>query len=177
MSHVFVILAINSSSLFLKGLWRNKKEGIILTVIFTLSLAGSATDTSHTMQGDAMSNRRIHVQHSFCEFARALNKFWSVESWFLDTWSSGSSYIAQWKANKQWLFTVLCICCHWTMYPKNQLSTNQNLLDAHANSRNDRWLDTMYHSVGHVSPCIVCIYSLSMVNPKNEKGLEWINIL
>ena len=32
-----------------------------------------------------MSNGMIHVQRSFREFARAFNKFWLVESWFLDT--------------------------------------------------------------------------------------------
>ena len=32
-----------------------------------------------------MSNGMIHVQHSFRKFARALTKFWLVESWILDT--------------------------------------------------------------------------------------------
>ena len=42
-----------------------------------------------------------------------------------------------------------CICCHWTMYPKInfQLSTNQNLFNACANSRDDP-LD-MYPSPWH----------------------------
>ena len=35
-----------------------------------------------------MSNGMIHVQRSFREFARALNKFWLVESWCLDTMSN-----------------------------------------------------------------------------------------
>ena len=45
---------------------------------------------------------------------------------------------------------------HYAMYllplnlvSKNQLSTNQNLFNAHAISR-------MYHAVGHASSCIVC---------------------
>ena len=41
-----------------------------------------------------LSNGMIHVQQSFRESVRALNKFWSVESWFLDTRSSSSRYIA-----------------------------------------------------------------------------------
>ena len=73
---------------------------------------------SWAMQGDTMSSGRIHVQRSFRKFACALNKFWLVESWFLETWSSGSRYIAQRNANEQQPFTVWCICCHWTMYPK-----------------------------------------------------------
>ena len=44
----------------------------------------------------------------------------------------------------------------------NQFSTYQKLFNACANSRNDRWtciisLD-MYHFIGHVSPCIVCLH-------------------
>ena len=35
-----------------------------------------------------MFNRMIHVQWSFREFASVLSKFWSVESWFLDTMSN-----------------------------------------------------------------------------------------
>ena len=65
-----------------------------------------------------MSNGMIHIQRSFCEFARAFNKFWLVESWFLDMWSSGRSFIAQWTAVVRWLSAVQCICCHWTMFPK-----------------------------------------------------------
>ena len=42
-----------------------------------------------------VSNGMIHVQWSFREIAHALNKFWLVESWFLDTRSNGSIYIAQ----------------------------------------------------------------------------------
>ena len=46
-----------------------------------------------------MSNGMIHVQQSFRETARALhvNKFRLVESWFLDTRSSGNRYIPQWN--------------------------------------------------------------------------------
>ena len=34
-----------------------------------------------------MSNGVIHIQRSFREFVRAFNKFWLVESRFLNTWS------------------------------------------------------------------------------------------
>ena len=65
-----------------------------------------------------MSNGMVHIQRSFREFVCAFNKFWLVESWFFDTWSSGSRYITQWKAVVRWPSAVQCICCHWTMYPK-----------------------------------------------------------
>ena len=59
--------------------------------------------TVHTMQGRRyMSNGMVHVQRSFREIARVLNKFWLVESWFLDTRrSNGSRYIAQWGNFRQ----------------------------------------------------------------------------
>ena len=44
-----------------------------------------------------MSSGMIHVQRSFLELPRVFNKFWLVESWFLDTWSNDSRYIIQWK--------------------------------------------------------------------------------
>ena len=37
--------------------------------------------------------KAIHVQRSFRKIACALNKFWLVESWFLDTRSSSSRYV------------------------------------------------------------------------------------
>ena len=79
-----------------------------------------------------MFNGMTHIQWSSREFARSLDKFWFVESWFLDTRPSEGSYIAQWKTT---------MTCHSAMYLpsldrlvsnlKKQLSTNQNLSNAH----------------------------------------------
>ena len=56
-----------------------------------------------------MSNGMIHVQRPFRELAGAFNKCWLLESWFLDTWSSGSRYIVQWKAVVRWPSAVRCL--------------------------------------------------------------------
>ena len=97
--------------------------------------------STHIMQGDTMSSGRIHVQKSF-------RKFWLVESWYLDTRSSGRRYIAQQKTNEQQPFTVWCFCCHWTMYPKFNFQPIRTWFV--------EWSLDMYHSIGHVLPCIVC---------------------
>ena len=98
--------------------------------------------------------KAIHVQWSFREIVCALNKFWLVESWFLDTRSSGSRYIVQWNNFRPIRIqdTRCLLASDWSkiihhamdllpldLVSKNQLSTNQNLFNAHANLRNDRW--------------------------------------
>ena len=125
-----------------------------------------------------MSNRMRHVQRSFHEIACVLNKFWLVESWFLDTRSSGSRYIAQWNDFRpiriqdarpiriqytgcilasDWLKIIpLCgwksfhcaICCHWTLYPNINFQWIRNCL-THAQIRR--------MTVGHVSFRWTCI--------------------
>ena len=108
------------------------------------------------------ANGMIHVQRSFREIARALNKFWLVESWFLDTRSIGSRYIAQWTIFDQsesriqspsvWLVencsTVRCICCRWTLYPKINFQPIRTCL-THVQFRG--------MTVGHVSFRWTCI--------------------
>ena len=54
-----------------------------------------------------MSNGMIHVQWSFREIARALNKFWLVESWFLDTRSSDSGMIFDQSESRSWRIILL----------------------------------------------------------------------
>ena len=92
-----------------------------------------------------MSNGMIHVQRSFREIARALNKFRLVESWFwiqgpvaADTSHSGTIF-EQSDARRH---TVSWILVGWKLFhcamyllpldlvSKNQLSTNQNLFNA-----------------------------------------------
>ena len=51
--------------------------------------------------------QRIHIQRSFREFARALDKFWLVESSFFDTRSSEGRYCALWKVIVRWSSTDL----------------------------------------------------------------------
>ena len=94
-----------------------------------------------------MSNGMIHIQRSCREFARAFNKFSLVESWILVRWSSGSRYIVRWKAVVRWPSAVRCICCHWTMYPKNSFQPIKICL-RHAQIRG--------MTTGIVSHCIMC---------------------
>ena len=101
-----------------------------------------------------MSNGMIHGQLSFCEIACALNKFWLVESWFLEIRSSGSRYMARWNNFRPIRIqdTGCILASDWTKIvplcdvsaaagPCIQKSTfNQSeLFNACANSRNDRW--------------------------------------
>ena len=118
------------------------------------------------------SNRMIHIQQLFREFARALNKFWLVENWFLDTRSSGSRYITveRFSTNQNpghrispsvWLVenrsTVWCTCCRWTLYPKINFQPIRACL-THTQFRGI--------TVGHVSFRWTCIalHSVSLSN-------------
>ena len=103
-----------------------------------------------------MSNGIIHIQRSFREFARTLDKFWLVESCFLDTLSSEGTYIALWKVIVRWSSTVRCICLHWDKYQKINFQPIRTCL---MYARIREWPLDMYHSVGHVSPCIVWVRS------------------
>ena len=100
-----------------------------------------------------MSNGMIHVQRSFREIACALNKFIFVESWFLDTRSSGRRYIA-WRKTfpltriqdtgcllaPDWSKIVPLCDVSAATGPCIQKSTfNQSELNARAISRNVRW--------------------------------------
>ena len=69
-----------------------------------------------------MSNGMIHIQQSFREIVRALNKFriQETECLIAPEWSK-----------------IVPLCD--VSAAKNQLPTNQNLFNARANSRNDRW--------------------------------------
>ena len=102
----------------------------LLTIPVRVHSSSNGYDTRCTRR--YTSNGMIHVQRSFREIARALNKFWLVESWFLDTKSSGSRCIAQWNNFRpiriqdtgcllaSWLVKNCSTvrCCHWTLYPK-----------------------------------------------------------
>ena len=90
------------------------------------------------------------------------NKFWLIESWFLDTRSCGSRYnrtVKLFTTNQTlghilypgfWLVenrsTMRCICCRWTLYPKINF---QYFLNARTISQNDRWtcITIALHSV------------------------------
>ena len=101
-----------------------------------------------------ISNGMIHVQLSFCEIACALNKFWLVESWFLEIRASGSRYMACWNNFRPIRIqdTGCILASDWTKIiplcdvsaaagPCIQKSTfNQSeLFNTCANSQNDRW--------------------------------------
>ena len=102
------------------------------------------------------------------------NTFWLVESWFFDRWSSGSRYIAQWKAVVRWPSAVRCICCHWTMYPKINFHPIRICL-THAQIRGmtvGRILTTKI-----VSPCIVCISKLYSLPSKPNWKVRGVTIM
>ena len=119
------------------------------------------------------SNGMIHVQHSFREIARELNKFWLVESWFLDTRSSGSIYVAhrndfrpiriqdtECLLASDWLKIVPLCDVSAAAGPCIQKSTfNQSELFKRTRIFAEWPLD-MYHSVGHVSPCVAWYRSI-----------------
>ena len=111
-----------------------------------------------------MSNRMIHVQQSFRWFARALNKFWLVESWFLNIQgpaaadtshsrtifdqSDARRYHVSWIQIGRNHSIVRCICCHRTLYPKINFQPIRTCL-THTQFRG--------MAVGHVSFRWTCI--------------------
>ena len=115
-----------------------------------------------------MSNGMIHAQRSFSEIARALSSDWlKVDFWISQKvqWQQIHRTVEQFSTNQAlgdilyprfWLVenfsSMQCICFHWTLYPKINFQPIRTCL-THA-----QWPLDMYHSVGHVSPCIVCCW-------------------
>ena len=108
----------------------------------------------HTMRGDTCPTEWYMSNRSFREFARELNKFWLVKLIFwiqgpaaADTSHSGTIFDqsdarrhpVSWILNGQKSFHCAMYLLPLDLVSKNQLSTNQNLFNARAISRNDRW--------------------------------------
>ena len=92
----------------------------------------------HIMQGDKCP-KEWYKSNSHSAKLCALHKFWMVESWILDTRSSDSRCITQWNNFRPIrIHDAGCLLASdWSKFVS--LSTNQNLFNTCAISRNDRW--------------------------------------
>ena len=98
----------------------------------------------HTMQGDTCPTE-WYISNGHSANSRELDKFCLVESCFLDTRSSEGTV----EGHCPLVFQCAMYLPSLGLISRNQLSTNQNLSNACANSRNDRWICIipldMYH--------------------------------
>ena len=94
-SYIPVCVPLDSSTQTeLGAIWFNIKSLCLPDFVEKLHFSACF---QHIWTQKLMIHRSHNVQRSSRDIARALNKFWLVESWFLDTRSSRSTYIAQWN--------------------------------------------------------------------------------